>query len=171
MLRILITGPESSGKTTLAKALAAALGGQFHPEYAREYLEERGGKYEWEDLELMLRGQTDQRTNRLVQTNIYDTGPEVYHQWSLVKYGKVAPYINEQITQSAYDFVFLCAPDLPWVSDPLRENPRYADRMALFCTSAGFLLQHSWRFGIIQGENRLQQALNMLKMTRLRRGG
>ena len=54
---ITIVGPESSGKTTLARQLAAELGCPWVPEYAREYLEQRGGYYDESDLEMIAEGQ------------------------------------------------------------------------------------------------------------------
>lgn len=167
MTSILITGPESSGKTTLAQALAQELSGTYHAEYARVYLEQRGGAYEREELDTMLRRQTDQRTGQLGKTNIFDTGPLTYYQWSLIKYGKVSSYLSEQFAQMRCDFALLCVPDLPWEPDPLRESPDYAERMNLFCTSAGLLLQQQQRFGIIQGTDRLALALQTLQLARI----
>ncbi|MEM7572461.1 MAG: ATP-binding protein [Bacteroidota bacterium] len=169
MIRILITGPESSGKTTLAQALAQELAGTYHAEYARTYLEQRGGAYEREDLDTMLREQTDQRTRQLGKTNIFDTSALTYYQWSLVKYGKVSHYISEQMAKTRCDFALLCVPDLPWAPDPLRESPDYVERMNLFCTSAGLLLQQQQRFGIIQGTDRLALALQTLQLAKITR--
>ena len=56
---ITIVGPESSGKTTLARQLAADLGCPWVPEYAREYLDGLGRTYEEDDLQIIARGQLE----------------------------------------------------------------------------------------------------------------
>ncbi|MDV7398455.1 ATP-binding protein, partial [Arthrospira platensis SPKY1] len=58
-LRIALTGPESTGKTTLAKALAARFDTVWAPEYARTYLERLGRPYQYGDLEVIARGQRE----------------------------------------------------------------------------------------------------------------
>ena len=166
----MITGPESSGKTTLAQALAQELGGIYHAEYAREYLEEREGVYEREDLDLMLAKQLNRFhhcTGTTEEINVHDTGPETFYLWSQIKYGQISPYIRQQMKQAHFDFTLLCAPDLPWEPDPLREAPQQEDRMHIFCTSAGLLLEENWRFGIVQGQDRLQLALQTLSQASL----
>ena len=56
---VTIVGAESSGKTVLAKHLAAALSCEWVPEFAREYLEKLDRPYEFEDLEAIARGEWD----------------------------------------------------------------------------------------------------------------
>ena len=56
MLRIAITGPESSGKTTLAKNLAKVFSAAYIPEFARQYLQEKGLKYDQWDLDEIAQG-------------------------------------------------------------------------------------------------------------------
>lgn len=168
MTRILITGPESSGKTTLAQQLARALGGRFWPEYARAWLMAKDGQYTSSDLDIMLAEQALERQFMLFQQHnkpqIYDTGPETFYTWSLIKYGSVSTFIESQLVAARYDFVFLLAPDLPWQADPLRESPSQEERMRIFCTSAGRIHQLGWRFAIIAGKDRLKQALDVIKL-------
>ena len=54
---IVVTGPESSGKTTLAQDLAQELEGLLVPEYSRIYLEQAGLRYGHDDLEFIAAGQ------------------------------------------------------------------------------------------------------------------
>lgn len=167
MIRILITGPESSGKTTLAKQLAEALHGRFWPEYAREWLKARDGQYQQADLDTMLKHQTKMRHAELLKLanipHIFDTGPETFYTWSLIKYGSISPFIESQLANAHYDLVLLLAPDIPWQADPLRESPNLEERMLIFCTSAGRMHQLGWRFAIIAGENRLNMALEIIR--------
>jgi len=52
-IRIAVTGPESTGKTTLAKQLAEHYRGQYIPEYAREYIENLQNPYTFADIEVL----------------------------------------------------------------------------------------------------------------------
>ena len=131
MHRIVVTGPESTGKTTLARYLARQTGFPYVPEYAREYLQERNGLYTEADLYNIARGQIDSElflhTNSPQQPLIADTSLLVIKIWSEHKYGRCDPRIPELLRAHPVDLYFLCAPDLPWVADPLRENPGKGD--------------------------------------------
>ncbi|MEM8585554.1 MAG: ATP-binding protein [Bacteroidota bacterium] len=168
MTRILITGPESSGKTTLAIQLAEALGGRYWPEYARAWLMAQDGHYRPRDLDIMLAEQNMERQFAYFQTyqrpQVFDTGPETFYTWSFIKYGSVSSFIEATCRSAQYDICFLLAPDLPWQKDPLRESPSIEERMLIFRTSAGRMYHWDWRFAIISGEDRLEKALNVLKL-------
>lgn len=131
--RILLTGPESSGKTLLARRLSVLLDAILVEEYAREYLHQRGGRYEEADLLAIWRGQAaKERAYPWASCLVCDTGPLVIAVWSAVKYGRVHPEIEAAAAALDYDLILLCAPDLPWDPDPLREAPDAVDRWRLF---------------------------------------
>lgn len=121
-LQIVLTGVESSGKTTLAKLLANHLNAAFIPEYARQYLEIHHG-YEQKDLLIMAQEQI-----KLIKApvankiKICDTDLQVIKIWSEVKYNTVDPYIEHEYKNNLPDLYILCKPDFPWQFDPLREN-------------------------------------------------
>ncbi|MEO0628973.1 MAG: ATP-binding protein [Bacteroidota bacterium] len=167
MTRILITGPESSGKTTLAMQLAEELGGRYWPEYARAWLMAQDGVYTPTDLDIMLGEQEMERQFALFQPynlpQVFDTGPETFYTWSLIKYGSVSPHIKARCLSTYYDLCLLLAPDLPWEEDPLRESPDQEERMLIFRTYAGRMHQWGWRFAIINGDQRLEQAMNVIQ--------
>jgi NadR type nicotinamide-nucleotide adenylyltransferase len=124
--RISITGPESSGKTTLAQALAARFQTLWVPEYARAYLETLARPYVFEDLEEIAKGQIaweDESAREANKLLFCDTDLLVLKVWSEYKYGRCAPFILEALAARPYDLYLLCRPDIPWVPDPLRENP------------------------------------------------
>jgi len=125
-MRIAITGPESSGKTTLTKALAEALGWRSAPEYAREYLEVTNGTYGFDDLEKIAEGHFDQLKN-VEHDLIVDTDFIVMKVWSDVRFGKTAERVQELIELDLFDLHIVCIPDIPWEPDPLRENPTDRD--------------------------------------------
>jgi NadR type nicotinamide-nucleotide adenylyltransferase len=157
-LTILVTGPESSGKTTLARQLAWALDGRFVAEAARDYLEERGGEYDAADLPLIWQQQAEaEDTARASSASfvICDTGPEVIRVWAEVKYGRSPAEVLLACAERNYDLVLLCAPDLPWAPDPLREAPDLIQREALFARYRELLPKAV----VISGRSRIEKAM------------
>lgn len=132
MLKIVITGPESSGKTTLAEALAVHYETPWVPEYARTYLDQLGRPYREKDLLEIARGQV-QEEDKAAQANprllICDTSLLVIIIWSTYCYGRCHPWIEEQWKQRPVDHYLLCRPDLSWQPDPQRENPHNRDEL------------------------------------------
>ena len=141
MKRIVISGPESSGKTTLAEALAHHYGTVCAREMARPYLEvkKRSGitvGYAEEDLLSIARSQVEEEDRVGASIDIdaprilfCDTDLITIRIWGEEKYGRSDPWIAQQTEQRPYDLWFLCAPDMPWEPDPLRENPLDRDRL------------------------------------------
>ncbi|MEK7253698.1 MAG: ATP-binding protein [Bacteroidota bacterium] len=133
MLRIVLTGAESSGKTTLTAQLAAHFKTAWTPEFSRLYLENLQRPYVQADLlkiaeeQLALEEKMAAQAHRVM---FLDTSFEVLKIWSEVRYGECHPWILEQLRLRLPDLYLLCQPDLPWEFDPLRENP--LDREALY---------------------------------------
>lgn len=124
--KIAITGPESTGKSTLAAKLANHFKTVWIPEYAREYIDNLNRPYGYDDLEKILAGQLVREEEGLSKANRFlfcDTEPTVMKIWSSYKYGRVPDYIAEMCTSHMYDLYFLMNIDLPWVYDPQREHP------------------------------------------------
>ena len=132
MLKVVVTGPESSGKTTLAQTLAAHYQAPWVAEYARTYIEQLTQPYQEEDLLTIARGQVQQE-DELAQTNprllICDTSLLVIYIWSHYRYGRCHPWIEKQLAHRSVDHYLLCSPDLPWQPDPQRENPNDRDKL------------------------------------------
>lgn len=129
--KIVVIGPESTGKSTLSADLATHLQCKFVPEYARSYLESRGGKYQFTDLANIAKGQIkseDQFAQEAKELIICDTDLYVLKVWSEHKYQKTDDYILQQIAKRKYDGYILCNIDLPWQYDPLREHPNLESR-------------------------------------------
>jgi len=126
MLRVAVTGPESTGKSSLAEWLGKTFKAPWVREYSREYLEPRGGRYGVDDLTAIARGQLALEAEAAAGNSpimFCDTELTVIKIWSEHKYDRVAPEIIEAHRQTTYDLYLLCYPDLPWQPDPLRENP------------------------------------------------
>ena len=123
-MQYIITGPECSGKTTLAKALSKRWQIPWLPEYARTYLETLQRPYTENDLIHIARGQWQQEEYYIRQNKpfICDTSIEVIKIWAQVKYGYVHPEIEAMSEKNQASYYFLCGIDIPWEYDPLREN-------------------------------------------------
>lgn len=124
--KIVVIGPESTGKSTLSAQLAEALGTDWVPEYARGYLESLERAYEEADLSVIARGQMsseDQMAGKAGKLLICDTDLNVIKVWSEHSYGHCAGWILEEIARRRYDLYLLTFTDTPWQADPLREHP------------------------------------------------
>ncbi len=133
--RIAIVGPESTGKSTLAAALAAYFQEPWVPEVAREYLEKLDRPYAYEDLHQIGRQQMQLEDKLAGEAKSYlfcDTDLRVIQVWSQHRYGKVDPWVLEELARRTYDLILLCATDLPWKADPLREHPDLEMRQQFF---------------------------------------
>jgi galactose mutarotase-like enzyme/nicotinamide riboside kinase len=126
LLRVSITGPESTGKSTLAAQLAAHYNTSFTPEYAREYLARSGPHYTPADLENIALGQLKaeaEATARAHRVVFSDSDLLVIKIWWEHSFGNCPEWIKQRIDQQRYDLVLLMGVDLPWEPDPLREHP------------------------------------------------
>lgn len=163
MQRIAITGPESSGKTTLAKALAAYFGVPWVGEFARGYLDGSGRPYVEEDLLHMAEGQLRAEQRVAAQRPdvlVCDTDLLVIRIWSQEKFGRVDPRLEAMVREATYHRTLLCKPDLPWEPDPLRENPHDRDR--LFGIYQQELEAFGRHYSVIEGDRkeRLHRAVH-----------
>ena len=165
-MKIAITGPESSGKTSLAISLANYLGVSYLPELARFALQASQGNYVHHDLLDFMRLQAEAyRRARYGDTAylIQDSDWNVFEVWECVRFGKVSPLLATLRSECPFDHYLLCAPDLPWAYDPLRENEN--DRDELFEHYHRLMHTHQLPYTIISGhgQERLHQALEAIK--------
>jgi len=133
---IVVTGPESSGKTTLAQYLAAAFQTLWVPEYARTYLEQKQGPYLLPDLINISIGQVALMESTAAEAAgkaciILDTWMLELAIWAEYRFGSVPEVITDMLSSHQPDLYVLCTPDLPWKPDPLRENPDDRDQLYL----------------------------------------
>ncbi|MCS6981859.1 MAG: AAA family ATPase [Flavobacteriales bacterium] len=149
---IAITGPECTGKTTLAKFLANRLGGHFIPEFAREYLSKTRLPYSLSDYYQMARGQMLRQiwaVTNLSGLLILDTDHHVVRIWGEEKYKKFPSFLQQLYDLCKADFYLLLKPDLPWEPDPYRESPH--DRERLFRLYQNLLEKERAPYSIIEG--------------------
>lgn len=162
---ISIVGPESCGKTTLARALAKRFHAPWVEEYARAYLSGRP-TYDETDLETIARGQLALEEGALKDAPpvlVLDTDMLVIQIWWREKYGEAPGWVEAAI-RAQQDRVYLLArPDLAWEPDPLRESQ--CDRERLFEVYRDALAERGASFGIVGGAGhaRLRSALAALE--------
>lgn len=166
--KIVVIGPESTGKSTLCAALAAHYNSIWCPEYARNFLMQHGTQYSYDDLLTIAKGQLAQEdayAHALLtdetKTSKYlfiDTDMYVMKVWCEFVFGKCHTWILDQITERKYDLYLLCKPDLPWVKDELREYPDDATRIVLYHHYRDLLIHQSTPWVEVSGAN--EQRLN-----------
>lgn len=177
--KIVVLGPESTGKSTLCAALAAHYQTVWTPEYARQYLSEHGTKYSYDDLLRIAKGQIENEENAIkalhqknisntdqIKTNklIVDTDMYVMKVWSEYVFNNCHPFILEQINERHYDLYLLCDIDLPWAADEMREYPDEKPRIELFTIYKELLINQNTPWAIVSGtgEARTQNAIQAI---------
>ena len=157
--KVIVTGPESSGKTTLCKALAKHFNIPFTKEYAREFLNQLNRDYIQDDLLEIAKGQLEAEHN----SQLLDTDLITIKIWSEYKYGNCAKWVTDKIEEQKKEnrFYLLCRPDIPWKADPLRENP--FEREELFKIYKKELERLGAEYTIIEGENRLESSIEIFR--------
>lgn len=166
IIRIALTGPESTAKSTLAKALANHFNGTFYPEYAREYFQVHSTQYNYSDLEVIAQKQVAQYEDSADSKSEYvffDTWLIVTKIWFQWVYHKEPAWLEAKITSLPIDLYLLCKPDIPWEPDPLREHGG-EERLKLFEHYKGELIRRKFNFVEIggMGEDRIQNAIQAI---------
>ena len=163
--KIAITGPESTGKSTLARRLAQHYKTVWVEEFARHYLDTLGRPYNESDLIKIALGQIEAERIMYDEANrilFCDTELLVVKIWSEYKYQRADKEILKLYQEVNYHHYLLMDIDLPWVFDPLREHP---DRRAYFFDLfMSELEQKKASFSVIRGseEERLKNAIETI---------
>lgn len=166
--KIVVIGPESTGKSTLSAALAKELNTVWVPEYARAYLEQLSRPYEQHDLLHIAKGQLQSEDELVTKANqllICDTDLNVIQVWSNARYGSCNRWITENIATRAYDLYLLTDIDTIWEDDPLREHPSPAERRYFYNIYRDIVQNSGIPWADISGApaNRLKKALGAIK--------
>lgn len=172
-MKIAFTGPESSGKTSVSQAVAKHFDTLWFPEYAREYLMEREGKYQVEDITKIALKQDKLRKEQEERgLKIYDTENIVLYIWTLYKYNTCSQEIEDLTYNQQFSHYFLCSPDgIPWEDDPLREHPN--QREELFQLYENELINRRLDYTVLSGsfEERVEKAIEIIEEITLSQGG
>ncbi|MFD1062908.1 AAA family ATPase [Winogradskyella litorisediminis] len=166
-IKIVLFGPESTGKTTLSRQLAEHYKTLWVPEFARDYLQEKWDKEqkicEPEDLipiaigQMKLENQLTKKANKvlicdtdLLETKVYS---EAYYQ------GNCDPILDKYAVQNKYDLYFLTYIDTPWEADDLRDKPN--ERKRMFQAFEEALKEYKRPYVLLKGgkKERLEKAI------------
>ncbi len=120
--RVVITGPECTGKSTLTVQLARNFGGRYVPEYARDYIAALDRSYTRNDVLHIAKRQVSDVNNANSGLVFFDTYLIVTKVWLDVVYGKHPLWIDHEIRKHKIDLYLLCDTSIPWEPDPVREN-------------------------------------------------
>lgn len=169
-LKIVLFGPESTGKTTLAKQLAEYYNTVWVPEYMREYLQKKWNdkkeKCLKEDLLPIVLGQIAAENAALKKAKkilIYDTNVLEIKVYSQYYYNGYFPLkIEEYLNENSYDYYFLTHIDTPWQFDDLRDKPDEREKM--FCIFEAQLIDYNLHYEVLRGAEsvRFENAVKMI---------
>jgi len=161
IFRVALIGPESTGKSDLSRDLAAHFRTMWVPEFGRQYLTELKRPYAKGDLFEIAKGHllSEEIISGDAKKLLFiDTEMIMMKVWLQVVYGESSEWLEERIEQNKYDLYLLTMPDIPFVPDPLRENPHRRDY--LYNLYRDELERRRFRFEVIAGtKDRLENAI------------
>ena len=166
-IKIVLFGPESTGKTTLSRQLARYYNSVWVPEYAREYLQDKWNEErktcQPEDLlpiaegQMKLENKLAQKTNTVLicDTDLLET--KVYSEAYYV--GSCDPILEKCALENTYDLYLLTYIDTPWEADDLRDKPN--NRLEMFEAFEQELLNQKRPYVLLKGskKERLNEAV------------
>lgn len=169
MIKVAINGPESTGKSMLAKQLAEHFHTVWVPELARDYIEAlNNAPYSFEDVCNIAHLQIEQQKKYDKQNGcsfvFFDTDLIITKVWFEHKYKQVPNFVTKELEKHYFDFYLLCEPDLPWIDDPVRENRN--NREFLFNWYKKEIEKTATPYAVINGidEARLLNAIQAIKI-------
>lgn len=133
---VVLTGPESSGKTTLARQLSAVFAAPWVPEAARQFVEAQPTPLSASTVEPIARlamAMDDAAQRGAPALLIHDTDLVSTVVYARHYYGSCPPWIVAEAEARRANLYLLCLPDLPWEADGVRDRPtQRAELLALF---------------------------------------
>ena len=177
--KVVIIGPESTGKSTLAEQLARHYESAWCPEFAREFLLTNGTDYTFDDLLTIAKGQLameDEYASKLEEHSLplleegghlplfIDTDMYVMKVWCEFVFGNCHRFVLDNIVSRKYDLYLLCNVDLPWIKDELREYPDLETRKKLYFIYKDIMVNQSTPWIDISGgfEERFEKAVKAI---------
>jgi NadR type nicotinamide-nucleotide adenylyltransferase len=169
-IKVVLFGPESTGKTTLSMQLARYYNSVWVPEYAREYLQNKWNNErktcEADDLlpiaigQMKLENKLAQKTDTILicDTDLLET--KVYSEAYYLGY--CDPILEKYALKNVYDLYFLTYIDTPWEADDLRDKPQ--EREAMFKVFEKALIDNNRPYVLLKGnkKERLETAVKYI---------
>ena len=170
VLRVTVTGSESTGKTRLAERLARHYRTAWAREFAREYLSHKGAPLDASDVEPIARGQMraeDDVLHRSREMAILDTDLVSTVVYAEHYYGSCPPWVERAARERLSDLYLLCDIDVTWIADAQRDRPRAREEMHR--AFADRLERYGARYALVQGawEEREARAVDAVDALRL----
>ncbi len=160
MKKIVVIGPESTGKSSLCEQLANRFHTSWVPEYAREHLLKEGINYNYDDLLVIAKKQLALEDEMAYQTSsgmlFIDTNMYVMKVWCEFVFGKCHQWILDKIVERRYDLYLLCDTDLEWTKDELREYPDLISRRKLFHIYRDIMINQHVPWTTISGSDEMR---------------
>jgi len=173
VIKVVLTGSESTGKTELAREVGQRLGAPVGEEFVRGFAAAHGGTIEFADHGAIARGQMaleDAAIARATDVVILDTDLVSTVVYCEHYFGRCPPWIEDEARSRAADLYLLMRPDIPWVSDGVRDRGDRRDEMhVLFRDKLRGLDLPFIEVGGSRGE-RIDQALDAIRSLRAARG-
>ena len=168
---IVVTGPESVGKSTLCEQLSAIYNAVFIPEFARTYVEKLHAPYGYNDVEYIARHQIEElerykkKYAGTMPFLFVDTYLIVTKIWFSECYHTLPQWLPKAIDDSKIDLYLLCKPDIEWQYDPVRENGSEKQRQYLYECYKRELEEHEFPFEEVSGlgDNRVAMCEQMIE--------
>ena len=153
---VVLTGPESSGKSWLSSEIQAHFGGERVGEYVRHFIDEQARDTCYADIPAIARGQLaweDAARARQPALLILDTHLLSNMLWSRTLFGDCPAWLEQAPLARHYDLHLLLSPEtVAWHDDGQRCQPLLAERMAFFNATGEWLAQHQQAFQVVQGD-------------------
>ncbi|WP_242131243.1 AAA family ATPase [Aestuariivivens marinum] len=161
-LKVVLFGPESTGKTTLSRQLARYYNSVWVPEYAREYLQNKWNNErktcEPKDLlpiaegQMRVENELAQNTDTILicDTDLLET--KVYSETYYL--GSCDPLLEKYALENTYDLYFLTYIDTPWEADDLRDKPNH--RIEMFLAFQNELIKQKRPYVLLKGDEKLR---------------
>ncbi|MDR3680106.1 MAG: ATP-binding protein [Flavipsychrobacter sp.] len=165
--KIVVIGPESTGKSTLSKAIAQKCQTLWVPEYARDYIASLDRQYTEADLTTIASGQIATEDILLPQCPrllVCDTDLYVLKVWSEHAFGRCNSQILHEIATRQYDMYLLTYIDVAWEYDEQREHADPGMREYFYKQYRDIVINSGVPWYDIRGneEERLQTALTAI---------
>ena len=153
---LVLTGPESSGKSWLAAQLQAHFGGVLVDEYVRWFIEQNTRDTCLADIPHIARGQLqweDEARARQPRLLLLDTHLLSNILWSRTLFGECPVWIEQALLTRQYDLHLLLSPDdVAWTDDGQRCQPELGQRRAFFEQTLAWLEHHRQPVQVLQGD-------------------